>query len=912
MTSIDLTVLGRILSLQSALHAAVSKKQLGELICSAVIAVPGVTFVALCDEEKCIVQAGVKEGLSQQLKNCNCSIDCQDSLKISLQTANSTFGFFCIEVSDENIFAPYRPHIENTINIAALILENKQQAEELSCINKNLEAQVTSRMEALKISEQRLSLALKAAKCGLWDWDIEHDTVFFSEDYFKMAGYETDAFPQNFQEWKKRVHPDDIALTEGDIEKYLAGEIDEFSVEFRFKTAHGDWLWVLSQAEITERGEDGSPLRFSGLHIDIGERKKVEAKLKSVTNRETEMADIVRKAPIAIAYGYPDGTLSNCNSAFSNLTQYSVAELQNINWNEVLTPAKWKIAEEESLAKLCPDNRSVTYEKEYICKDGIVVPIELTVTAKFDQGGNVINYIGFITDITERKQAEQKSNDYQQKLITILNSIDANVYVVDMDSYEILFMNNNMIQDFGADLTGKCCWRVFRNEENPCDHCTNPLLIDDDGQATGVHVWSSHNPITDKYYINHDRAIEWVDNKLVRLQISTDISDVRMMEAQLSQKHKMEAVGYMAGGMAHNFNNNLSIILGNIELSQFRSKDSNVLELLENAKTAVYRSRDLIKQIITYSRKGEQNKSPMQLLDIIDETIGLLLSTLPATINLKKTISPDCDAGVINADASQIQEILVNLCNNAVQAMDEKGELLISLGPVSLSQADIPAQYNGAPGKYAKLSVKDDGCGMTEAVAGKVFDPFFTTKEEHEGAGMGLATVQGIVVQHNGVIKVDSAPGQGAEFSVYFPIIDDVAIEDAPINTDMPKGAEKILFVDDDPMLANLGEQLLTANGYQVKAMTDSQEAFKLFSANSNRFDLLITDQTMPGLSGQELIDKVKLVSPDLPTIICTGFSSKMDENIAKAAGISAFCMKPLDLPELLRTIRQVLDGVAK
>ncbi len=245
------------------------------------------------------------------------------------------------------------------------------------------------------------------------------------------------------------------------------------------------------------------------------------------------------------------------------------------------------------------------------------------------------------------------------------------------------------------------------------------------------------------------------------------------LEIQLRQKHKMEAVGHMAGGMAHNFNNNLSIILGNVELSQLKQAPNNeVTPLLENAKIAIRRSRDLVQKIITYSRKGIQNKTPIQLPAIVTETISLIRSTLSTTISIEQVVDPACGSIVVDADASQIHEVLVNLCNNAVHAMDEKGVLRISLDSVELTQQDIPAQYEQIAGHYAKLSIQDTGNGMPAEMLDKIFDPFFTTKEEYEGAGMGMATVQGIVVQHGGIIKVNSVPDQGTVFDLYFPIVD--------------------------------------------------------------------------------------------------------------------------------------------
>ena len=381
------------------------------------------------------------------------------------------------------------------------------------------------------------------------------------------------------------------------------------------------------------------------------------------------------------------------------------------------------------------------------------------------------------------------------------------------------------------------------------------------------------------------------------------------LELQLRQKHKMEAVGYMAGGMAHNFNNNLSIILGNLELSKMKSpRNSKIGNYLDNAEIAVLRSRDLVNQIITYSRKGIHDKAPMKLRDVIDETIQLLSVTLPTTIKIDFSICSNCGTSFIYGDPSQIQEVLINLCNNAFHAMKEKGELNISVEPAELAKDDIPLQYDASPGRHAKLSVQDTGEGVPDEFLDKIFDPFFSTKEEYEGAGMGLATVQGIVVQHKGLIKVHSILGQGTTFEIYFPLVDGAVPEEKPINADKPKGRERILFVDDDKRLAEIGGEMLTAMGYQVTLMTESQEALKLFASNPKHFDMIFTDQTMPELTGKELIQKVKEIQPDIPIIICTGYSSMIDEEEAKKLGADAFLMKPLDLPVLLQTIRQVMD----
>jgi len=385
----------------------------------------------------------------------------------------------------------------------------------------------------------------------------------------------------------------------------------------------------------------------------------------------------------------------------------------------------------------------------------------------------------------------------------------------------------------------------------------------------------------------------------------------QVLEEQLHQKHKMEAVGYMAGGIAHNFNNNLSIILGNLELIEIKQDaDSEILPYLANAKIGVRRSTDLVKKIITYSRQGTQKKVATHLNAITNESIDLLSSTLPSTVDIQKRYHPGCETIQVNADPSQIQEVLINLFNNAVHAMNEKGTLSVELEAVNVMTENIPIQYNCLPGLYAKLSVQDSGHGIPAEIQDKIFDPFFSTKKDFEGAGMGLSTVQGIVAQHNGMIKVKSRMGQGSTFELYFPVIQQTDIKTIDTQGDsLPRGTERILFVDDDEMLSDIGQKLLTELGYSISVTNDSEAALKLFVTSADHFDLVITDQTMPKLTGIDVIQEIKKVRSDIPTILCTGYSSKIDQGNAIELGISAFMMKPLNLPELAQTVRDVLDG---
>jgi signal transduction histidine kinase/ActR/RegA family two-component response regulator len=384
----------------------------------------------------------------------------------------------------------------------------------------------------------------------------------------------------------------------------------------------------------------------------------------------------------------------------------------------------------------------------------------------------------------------------------------------------------------------------------------------------------------------------------------------KKLENELRQRYKMEAVGLMAGGIAHNFNNNLAIILGNLELVQLKAGDNvNIADHLRDANIAVHRARDLTKQILTYSRQDTHDISQFKPAMIIDETVKLLRSTIPTTVKLNYSVPQDFAELTINGDSTRVQEALINLCNNAVQAMDETGELTITMTRRSLLPSEIPAHSQCQPGNYALLSVSDTGCGMSEEIVEKIFDPFFTTKAVDQGTGMGLSTVQGIVKQHKGFINVHSASGFGSTFDLFFP--EAIAIPaQFPMDEEikLPRGTERVLVVDDDELLADLGEMLLSNQGYKVVTETSSLAALELFKKNPDKFDVLMTDQTMPQMTGLELIRELKSIRPDLPTILCTGYSSKVSPEELDRLNVDAFCLKPLKLADLAHTIRNVLD----
>ncbi len=410
----------------------------------------------------------------------------------------------------------------------------------------------------------------------------------------------------------------------------------------------------------------------------------------------------------------------------------------------------------------------------------------------------------------------------------------------------------------------------------------------------------------------------FVDNsERQALAIIRDISERKTaeshrldLEEQLRQKYKIEAVGLLAGGIAHNFNNNLAIILGNVEMAKHEGispEDSAIL--LDHAYTAARRSSDLVKQIMAYTRAEKFQAGPVQLTMIIKETLTLLYSTLPSSVNLQSEFCQNAQKLFIDADLTGVQEMLINLCNNAIHAMDENGNLTVSLQKAELQEADIPAQFSCPPGSYAQISVQDTGIGMSKELMAKIFDPFFTTKDVDQGTGMGLATVMGTVKNYGGMIKVASTVGSGSCFHLYFPLVDLGLNQNTTDNIKIYKGSGKILLIDDDPLLAETSRKMLDKLGYQVRIETSSTNALEHLKRAPFTYDVIITDQTMPEMTGIDFAHKVEELNPALPIILCTGYSNKVSQENYQYHNVKAFCMKPLTMADISQAVNDILKG---
>lgn len=538
------------------------------------------------------------------------------------------------------------------------------------------------------------------------------------------------------------------------------------------------------------------------------------------------------------------------------------------------------------------------------------VPLEITVTIVRDSEKKPLSIFMRLHDLSEQREVENRLRQSKDEWERTFDAISDLITIQDFDM-RIIRANKAAEDFFGVErggLAGKYCHEVFRGQDSPCQGC--PMLAAP-GQTGDYPPIISHENLQKTFHVSSS-PLYTADGKVEYLvHIARDVTAQKQLEEELFQVHKMEAIGTLAGGIAHDFNNILGVIVGFSEfVRDDLAEDNPSREDMDQVLQAAYRARDLVKQILSFSRKSEHQLQLVDPYSIVREVVKMLHATLPTTVTIEERLNKD--VGLIEADPTKIHQILINLCTNAFQAMEgEKGVLRIGLQRMVV-QEEVISRGDVLPGNYIVFQISDTGQGMSKEIRDRIFDPFFSTKAVGKGTGLGLAVLHGIVHDYKGFVEVESVLGAGSTFRVYLPAIEDFdgnpAVEDTTAARAEMGGSEKILIVDDDPLLAKVYGRILGDLGYGVTEVTSSREALKMVGNDPGRFDLLLTDQTMPDLTGAELAAEVMKIDASIPVIMCTGHSSVVSEEDALAMGIRRYIFKPVKGPELVAVVREVLD----
>ncbi len=514
-------------------------------------------------------------------------------------------------------------------------------------------------------------------------------------------------------------------------------------------------------------------------------------------------------------------------------------------------------------------------------------------------------------DISEYKRAEEALRDSESRFRVLFEMSPQPVFLSELESGRIISVNEKF-----------CQISQYKREEALGKSVLELGFIGDDTRHDIVAGLKATGEVyeRDVFYtlrdgsrlqaLQYSRLIE-VNNEKYVLTIIFDVTEKKEMEAQLRQAQKMEAIGTLAGGIAHDFNNILTIIVGNTELAMDKiPRQDPAHGKLERVLDASFRARDVVAQLLSFSRTSHEEKIALKINYIVKENLKLLRATIPKSIDIRQNIK--YDSGLVLANPTHISQMIINLCTNAAHAMKETGGTLeVSLSNVE-TDANHPLEFRKLHGdRYVKLTVSDTGAGIEPKILNRIFEPYFTTKKFGQGSGLGLAAVHGIVRSMEGEIIVNSAPGKGTIIDVYLPVVEKRGAAEIDTKSGSPlkplKKKKNILFVDDEEMIVEITHQLLESLGYHVESMTRSPEALEAFRLKPDFFDLIITDMTMPKMNGDQLAKNILCIRPDMPIIICTGYNEIITEEKAMEIGAKALLMKPLKREYLNKKIREIM-----
>jgi PAS domain S-box-containing protein len=765
----------------------------------------------------------------------------------------------------------------------------------------NFLSEITQRRlaeEAIRESEKRYRSVFENTGTATLIIEDDRTISMANAEFEKLSGYAKEHI-EGKMKWDQFVHAEDFSRMKQyhQARRTSKGKVPS-EYEFRFLNRSGEVRHIFIRVSIIP----GTNKRVASL-LDITSRRQAEEVIKRSKEEWERTFDTL---PDFLAILDRDYRIRRINKA--------MAQALNVEPNEAIgRTCHTLIHGTDKPPDYCPHRLLLKDGHEHhveVFDETMGGYLALSTTPFHDTDGKLIGSLYVGSHINERKKAEQALKSEKEKFQVLVEESPFGVALINKQGvYE--YVNPRFVEIFGYTLDNIATGREWFRKAYPDPEYRKRVAEDwkqDLASAPNGEIQPKIFSVRCKdggEKIIHFRRVTM--EKGDQLVIYEDITTQKRLEAQLRQAQKMEAIGTLAGGIAHDFNNILAAIMGFSELTMLEFPPGspgrhNLMEVIN----ASHRARDMVKQILAFSRQTEQEQKPVTFSPIVKEALKMLRASLPTTIEIHQHIEDK--SGRIEADPTQLHQVLMNLCANAGHAMREKGGILeVRLSRVVIDRI-TPLHSNLQPGPHLMLSVSDTGHGMDSGVLERIFDPYFTTKEMGEGTGLGLAVVHGIIKSHKGAITVQSKPDQGTVFKIYLPLLENAVNEESKPEESLPGGRGRILFVDDEKTLAEMGQKMLEHLGYEVVTKTSSVEALTVFQENRDLFDLVITDVTMPQMTGDKLAKELISIRPDIPIILCTGFSERITEKNVKELGVREFAMKPLTLQKLATSIRNVLD----
>ncbi len=748
----------------------------------------------------------------------------------------------------------------------------------------------------LKQVEEKFRTLFELSPLPYLSSSISNKILTINESFIKTFGYQRkDIVGKNFE---NLMTPSSRHFFAEQYPRFLQGAP---ASDHDYEMYQADGTVVLVQILSTIiKNDAGIPISIQRILIDITKQRRIE---KQIQASEERYRQLFEQAPIGIVLFNTNFHVTHCNDNYlylmhTNREQMINSDLRKI-WNERMVSI---------LIETIQNGKKQWWEGIYQSTNDEKY-ISLRVTPLYDSQKNIRSGMAIIVDLTEKKHTQAKMNRL--------------MLAIEQASESIVITNTEALIEYVNPAFEKMTGYSFEEVQGQ-----NPCILQSGYQDKEFYtkmwqtlsagkVWRGHliNKRKDGTFFEEDATISPVCNHKGRIinyvAVKRDVTKEVTLTKQLNQAIKMEAIGTLAGGIAHDFNNIVSAILGYAEMVEMQvSHNDPVRQDIKQIIVAGNRAADLVKQILAFSRQEEKELKPVKIQYIVREVLKLIRATLPSTIKLHTHIDNNC--GYVLADSIRIHQVLMNLCTNAKQAMENKqGELHLSLSEKDINSLEISNHFPSIQsGRFLDLIVSDTGNGIEPNIIEKIFDPFFTTKKKAQGTGLGLSVVHGIVKNHGGEITVTSKIGQGTTFHVYLPVINMEQKKECPSvkQVSLPQGDEHILLVDDEPLLVDLMKRILEGRGYIVDSYTDSRKALAWFNAHMHDIDLVITDMTMPNLTGVDLAKKILKKDPQMPIILCTGYSDIINEKQAKILGIKKYLAKPIDNIFFAETVRKILD----